>query len=800
MLDINNELLDNLSAQNLFPIDNDRYEARTILEKYNLQNDTAILNTIESQYSVITDFIIEQYLVNKALPIELKSFVQESFNYRIFLFDNIKDRMKKIIEESSVHFFKEIYILINLLSNGNSYTILTEENLFSINDLRVLLNDYEDNVCELFIKQDKQNFELTFGFYLALLELLNAICVVNSLDIQRRKNINSILELITNTITNVKSKIQLDATHIKSLNAILGKLLLYFTNMSYISIDSANRDVVIKKYAFMLNKIHDGYELLDKDSKYYLTFLDRVTTLILTLIYKLKSKLHIENMKFSESKDLNELYNLYNVNVQNGQKIEVDNLNDFRDGLLKNYNYLYSQNINKDMSNKDLIDYFISLDSISNLDMLIIHNIVLYSDTLEKEKLDLLLKSLIEKNRFDNDYYEFFKLKIIDRILQKYISLRISTKENLLIDEVIKYIEKNNLISHLMSMYSKIYLSLSLYYSYERTNESQEKSKNFYFLYQRLDNNNFLKKEFSSISKHILYNYAKNYFKQFSFKSEVKFTNEELFEIGRDLIKKYIKAKNVEIQNSSFIYIEKLIEEILNMNEPDDIWLNKRIESLISEKIFFGLVRVKIVNDDTLNIESIGYDTYKIELEEDYSLYLYYSSYYKSAFENLFEKNKDFVELITKNIFKTYVNNIPSYTDVITQLPNINKLKNELKDLGSKEITFFEVYLNAVVNFSESYNVNISNKFFRAVTSKINEETNAYRLFGPKIGIILEDDRNYKEVVEFLQNLKVQFEDEEFELKPIIAVSIGDANKILEKSFYALSSAKISNDKLYIFR
>ncbi len=81
----------------------------------------------------------------------------------------------------------------------------------------------------------------------------------------------------------------------------------------------------------------------------------------------------------------------------------------------------------------------------------------------------------------------------------------------------------------------------------------------------------------------------------------------------------------------------------------------------------------------------------------------------------------------------------------------------------------------------------------------INEETDAYRLFGPKLGIILDDGKDYKEVVNFLQELKVQYENQEFDIKTTIAVSIGEANKILEKSFYALSSAKISNDKLYIF-
>ncbi len=89
--------------------------------------------------------------------------------------------------------------------------------------------------------------------------------------------------------------------------------------------------------------------------------------------------------------------------------------------------------------------------------------------------------------------------------------------------------------------------------------------------------------------------------------------------------------------------------------------------------------------------------------------------------------------------------------------------------------------------------------FFRIIALKINEEVNTFRLFGPKLGVILDEEKDYKELVSYLQEVEIEFNKEKFQLKPVIAISIGEANKILDKSFYALSSAKISNDKLYIF-
>ena len=130
MLNIDNELLENINSDNLLPIDNDSFEVTNLIKVYELKIDSSIINTIESQYITITEFIIGLYLENQALPSDLKEFVKDSYNYKIFLLENIKDRMKNIINESSVHLFKEIFIILNLLSNGSKYNLLTNSRCF----------------------------------------------------------------------------------------------------------------------------------------------------------------------------------------------------------------------------------------------------------------------------------------------------------------------------------------------------------------------------------------------------------------------------------------------------------------------------------------------------------------------------------------------------------------------------------------------------------------------------------------------------------------------------------------------
>lgn len=801
MLNINSELLENIELPELIPVDTDSLELTNILKNYNLEEEKGIVNTIENQYLALTNLTIKFYLSKKETPLDIKKLIKTDFNYKVFLLKFIKEKMKRVVEENSIFLFKEILTILNLLSFGEKYNLLNSDNMLSIENIKILLDNYEKIVCEEFLQKEKDSFNLNFQFYLALIDLLNEVCIITALDIHRKKSIPLILELITNTISNLKNKIEIGEIYKKQLNFILGKQLLYFTNISYILIDKKDRELIVQKYIFMLNRILHGFDFLNKDENYYPLFLDRITSLILTLLYKLQHRLHIDDEVIKNSKYLNEIYNIYNRSVKEKHQTECDNLNQFRENLLKNYSFIYKHSVDNNFSGNiaDLLDYLITLDEISTAHLEVINNIVLYSYKIEKDKLDQIIEFLLNKNRFNNNYYEFYKLKIIDRVIQRYISLKIETAKNNLISKIVEYIERSDLVSHLMSMYGKIYLSLSLYFSYENSAHSQEESRRFYFIYERL-NSNSLESEFDLIRKQIFCNYAKNYFFN-KVQTKITYTKAELNNIGKDLIDDYIRFENSKIKNDFYSSCAELIKDILEMKEPNDSWLFKELEELITNKIFFNLAKAKIEthNSSKYEIDEIGYDFEVLKLHEDYILKLYYSTFYKKAFMYVFENNRDFIKIVAVNIFKSYLNSIPSYTDIVTKLPNIKKLNSELKKYGETKIRFFEIYLNALVDFSESYNIEISNEFFRFIAQTINEKVDAYRLFGPKIGFIVNENMDYKELIKYLQKLTVKFEDEEINIKATIAVTYGEANKILEKSFFALSSAKISNDRVYIY-
>lgn len=802
MLNTNNELFENIDLSNLPSLDTNSIEIINILKNYNLENDEKLLNTIENKYHAVTNLITSFYLSKEEVPTDIKKLIKNDYNYRVYLLKFLKQKMGILIEESSAFLFKEVLIILDLLSNGERYYILTNDNMISIENLKILLDDYEKEICEVFLKKDGDLFYLNFQFYLALIDLLNEICIIMSLDIQRKKIIPSILNLITKSVSNLKNKINMDNEYIKQLELLLGRQLIYFTNNIYITIEKKDKEAIVQKYLFMLNRIIHGFELLNKDKKYYALYLDRITTLILTLLYKLQDKLHIKDGLIKNSKYLKEVYSIYNNNVSEEHKVDCENIDQFRNFLLQNFIFIYKNKIEKVgvKNSTELLDYLITLDKVSTSHFKIINNLILYSKKIGENRLNKIIKFILDKEKVNNNYFEFYKLKIIDRIIQKYISLKIEASKNIYLIEIIKYIQKNDFLSDLISIHSKIYLSLSLYYSYENILESQEKSKKFYFIYERLNSNN-LENEFVSIRNQIFSNLIKNYFSN-KVKTKIEYTDDEMVILGKDLIENYIKYENVKIDNQINFLSNKLIEEILQMKRPNDSWLFKELEELITNKIFFKLAKGKITKsiNTKYEIKEVGYEFEILNLHKEYNLRLYYPTYNKKAFNFIYKNNIKLIKTISTNIFKSYLNSIPSYTDTTTKLPNIKKLSSKLEEYKDDKIIFFEIYLDTLVEFSESNNIDISNKLFRLIAKTIDEKVDTYRLFGPKLGFIIDKNKDYKEFIDYLQTLVITFNQQEIKLKSTIGVSLGEANKILEKSFFALSSAKVSKNRVFIYQ
>ena len=153
--------------------DNERID--DILKKYGIEYDSShLFASNENNYIVLTNYIIENlYNKNIAIPDDIKNVLQYNVPYKTYLLTNIQKRLQNIISDSSTSFFREIETILNLLSLGEYYNILEDYNNYSMDKISKMFREYETFLSQL-KSADIENFNITFNYYLQLIETFNA--------------------------------------------------------------------------------------------------------------------------------------------------------------------------------------------------------------------------------------------------------------------------------------------------------------------------------------------------------------------------------------------------------------------------------------------------------------------------------------------------------------------------------------------------------------------------------------------------------------------------------------------------
>ena len=194
-------------------------------------------------------------------------------------------------------------------------------------------------------------------------------------------------------------------------------------------------------------------------------------------------------------------------------------------------------------------------------------------------------------------------------------------------------------------MYSKIHLTLSLYYSYKFDLDSQNKSKDLYYGYIHINGYELLNNEYKDINEKILMNYGKMQIDDLDI-DELNLKKEKYFEIGQKISNNYNKFKEINLKYEINQNLSNIITHIFNNDGLDNDTLNHEIEYFISQKIFYGLVfsSVEGLCERECRIDDVGYEKISIDLMSGYKLRFAYSNVYKHTFEQIYSKNKQFIK------------------------------------------------------------------------------------------------------------------------------------------------------------
>ncbi len=783
-----------------------------ILSKYNIQLNvnSSFLYDMKDNYKALIEYICELYLEEKDIPEDIKEQIIYNNDFRAFIYDDVKRRMNNIIIDNSTVMFKQLVLIVDLLSFGKNYEVFENYNFYNFENLNNLFRDYEEKLSEHMQDNDLAMFEITFKHYVILIEMLNELCTINSTDLLRKKTIKDIIETITQTINITKFKIALSEDKINILNNILGKLMFFYSHIPYITVDGKSVSYIIDEFRFNLEKIASGYELSkntnfageEKESAYYVVLVNSASTLLSNLIYKLEN--FYKKEEYSDIKMFNEILDLYEELIEHKTVSQIDNLDNLKNDLLDNYSYIYNSQNKKKLLHFEIVDDFLKEQKFDSSNMQILLYLVLYSDDLKQEKLIEVLQTLLKLNKFENDYHEFFKLNLIDIIIIKLSDFEDNTIKKELNDKIVEYIEHNKVASHLMAIYSKIYLSLSLYFSSHYDEISNEYSKNYYYKYICINTNRLLNEEFEEINKKILVNLGKKSIHDLSLEDEINVKDESYMKIGQKAIENYGSLFDFETKYNINQKLSNIVSEIFTNDGLDNDTLNGYIQEFISRDIFHGLVHCTIEGlcETQCELADFGFDKLEIPLIDNFKLKIAYSKVYKHVFTNIYNENAEYIKQNLVNLIISYIKSIPIYFDSTTKLKNINKL---IKDLNlnkyQENILFVELYFQNLSSLNNKYTYETGDEIFKEFASKVADiNPSIYRLQGPRLGLIIENKRDYKEIIEQIKKIKLEVKEKEITPELVVAVSWGDSENIIKKSEYSMTQALNSKDKYNEFK
>jgi len=776
-----------------------------LIEKYNIKTEDSFLYSATDDYKALIDYVCELYFEQKSIPLDIIEEILNNKNLKSVIILVIEEKMNNILYDSTTIVFKEIVTIVDLLSLGNNFNIFENYNTYNLDNLSSLFRTYEERLKEL-EDTDQLDFDITFKQYTMLIETINQVCSINSMDVIRKKTIKPLIEVISETINLVKFNIKLSEEKINILNNILGKLLFYYSHIPFINASNKDTKYLIDEFHFNFEKICDGYEL-SKNTNFanegtvkdnYKIFLNSSTTLICNLIYKLNRNYPKE--LYNDLSYFEDIIALYEEEITHTSLNNFETLDDFNSILLSNYMFIYDEK-RENLNYKIVIEDFLD-DKIENYsNTFILHSIVLFSNEIEDEILIKLLRKLISTEKYRNDYHEFLKLTICDVIIKKFVDTNKLILDDILINQIIDYIKKNKIASHLMSIYSKIYLTLSAYYSLCNDFISIEKSKLFYFYYVKINGYDLLENEFEKLNKNILLNHGYRYFQDLKF-DNITINEDKALDIGKKTLEKFIVQEEITLKYNINQKLSNIITQIFTDDGLNDDLLNTHIENFISNDIFHGLTFVAIEGlcQNECKLIDLGYERIDIPLFDKFTLKIAYSKVYKHIFEKIFENNISYIKQNIINLIVCYLKSIPIYNDIITTLNNIEKLKLDLLKRDDKKFIFIEIYIKDLMNLNKKYGYEKTNIYFKEYALKLSDIHPIYRLNGPNLALIVEEDGDYKSIIEKIKSIDFLTKDENIKPELTIAVSWGDKSNIIEKSTLSMNFAQENHNKYYEFK
>jgi len=556
------------------------------LESYNFENllsgdDLVVMSDdyTHLEDNTLIDTIILNYFSNKALSAETIEKINYNSDFKKTLLSNIQNRFELIEEDFKCVQFKELHIIFNLLSLGKSYNMFSTHEDTAFYHITRLLKDYEELLKELHV-YNKKSFNLTFSFYICLLECFSYLFSLDSKNEKRRQSILVIADIITESINTIKVLGILDVEKMTALSIYQGKVLLEYSNVVYIEEENRSSADLIEECTYILNKQIDGYFFISNfsdDKKYDHIFLENTTRTMLLMLMKLQKT---QDYNFAA---LQHIIYVYNNNIKK-EKNTFLNEKEFKNNLFNNYLSLHESY--EKLSIKETIEDIIFNNSLSSYNLRLIHDLILFEENLSEELLGKIFEFMIKSNELKKEKNEIHKLKILDVILHKFVLKNTLSCFLPYANALKEYLNKEEALAYKEYSFSKLHLSLSYFYSL-LGEEYLLVSSDEYYTSEKISSFMYIKEDNKDLYKKLLRNNAKAHFDTLDLVND--FSNNEHLFIGDVLMKDFFIEQEILLKNHK--KEEKLVflKRLLSKAKLTQVDLQKNIPSLVKNNLFFTL-------------------------------------------------------------------------------------------------------------------------------------------------------------------------------------------------------------------
>lgn len=606
------------------------HEINFLTEKYNiLENENKLISSTEKSFLYIINYAFNLHNKKQQLPSDIESL----FLNNIFLKEQVNDFLEKkltnLTNDDNIHFINDINLILFLTTIGSNKSILNQFHDYNLESLCEVFRYYETNLKSLF-STNKVLFLVTFDLYIVLLKTLIQLCTISSINLIKKADIFEIIEFITETINIIKFNIELEDYELCKINNLQGRSLYHFAHLENIPIKPYDLDSFFKLCLLCLEKQEDGFRLssnnnfgyeknVNKDLEFF-KFRNYASILLLEMLKKLKE---LEIDSYYENEYFQKIMKTYYKNFSIDSNIKMANSSkDFENTLIKSflYNYNFTTTSTKILDYQFIIDDFIlSNKSFDNKNLETIYRILFFVSKIKPYTFIHISQILVESDVIKNDYHEFFKLSIFNLFITKFIDEKIDTNLDELFLKISTYVLQNSFDFHLLSICSKIYLNLSLLYS--KNIETVDKSKDFYTIFLFLSG---------------MHSSSKTYEK----KKNIIIKNLQILNIDEnEIINQFLLKKEKEI-----VYLLNLIEK---KSFQENIESEKTKESLlnfIEYKLFYGLCRVCICQNEQLEILGTGFEKEILDINPEFKIEFLFSKSNEKTFRTLFDYHKDFIK------------------------------------------------------------------------------------------------------------------------------------------------------------